>query len=77
VKQYVKLLKGKRLASAHGVGPSARLLSGALFRRRASVGFARWRKVRGMWLPSGSVIPLGVMRWGEAEVCGSSQGRWR
>jgi len=62
VKQYVKLLKGKRLVSAHGVGPSTWLLSGALVWRRASVDFARWRKARGMWL-LWSVIPLGVMRW--------------
>jgi hypothetical protein len=68
----VKLLKGKRLASAHGVQRSSRLLSGALFGRRASVDFARWRKDLGMWLLSGSVITLGVMQRGGVEVRGLS-----
>ena len=72
MKQYVKLLKGKRLASAHGAQRSSRLLSGALFGRRASVDFARWRKALGMWLPSGSVITLGVMQCGGVEVRGLS-----
>src|SRR5437773_9800097 len=60
------------MAPAHHPGPSP----GALGRRRASVGFARRRKVGGTWLPRGSVIPPGVMRRGEAEVCGFIQGRW-
>jgi hypothetical protein len=72
VKQYVKLLKGKRLVSAHGVHRSSRLLSGALDGRRVSVGLARRRKVLGMWLPSGCVITLDVMRCGGAEVRGLS-----
>ena len=53
------------------------LLSGALVGRRASVGFACRRKVSGMWLPSGSVIALGVIRCGGAEVRGLYLGRWR
>jgi hypothetical protein len=61
------------LVSALGVSPSTRLLSGALVWRRASVGFARRRKARGMWLPSGSVITLSVIRRGEVEVCGLSK----
>jgi hypothetical protein len=68
----VKLLKGKRLASAHDVHRSFRLLSDALDGCRASVGLARRRKALGMWLPSGSVITLGVMRRGGAEVRGLS-----
>ena len=67
----MKLLKGKRLASAHGVRRSTGLLSGALDGCRASVGFARRRKALGMWLLR-SVITLGVMRRGEAEVRGLS-----
>ena len=70
MKQYVKLLKGKRLASAHGARRSSRLLSGALVGCWASVGFVYQRKALGMWLPSGSVITLGVMWCGEAEVFG-------
>ena len=65
------------MASALGVSPSIRLLSSALVWRRVSVGFARWRKVRGTWLPSGSVITLNVIQCGEAEVCGFILGRWR
>ena len=72
MKQYVKLLKGKRLVSAHGVRRSFRLLSDALDGRRVSVGFACRRKVLGMWLPSGCVITLDVMRCGGAEVRGLS-----
>ena len=72
MKQYVKLLKGKRLASAHGVHRSFRLLSDALDGCRASVGFVHRRKASGMWLPLGSVITLGVMRCGGAEVRGLS-----
>ena len=72
MKQYVKLLKGKRLASAHGARRSSGLLSGALFERRASVDFARRRKARGTCLLSGRVITLGVMRRGGVEVRGLS-----
>ena len=77
MKQYVKLLKGKRLASAHGVRRSLELLFDALDGRRASVGFACRRKVSGMWHPSGCVIALGVIRCGGAEVRGLYLGRWR
>ena len=51
MKQYVKLLKGKRLASAHGSRRSSGVLPGALDGSRASVDFARRRKVGGMWFP--------------------------
>jgi hypothetical protein len=68
----VKLLKGKRLASAHGVHRSLGLLSDALDGRRASVDFARRRKASGMWHLSGCVITLGVMRCGGVEVRGLS-----
>ena len=66
----MKLLKGKRLASALGVRRSPGLLSGALVGRRASVGSVRRRKARRMCHPSGCVITLGVMRRGGAEVRG-------
>ena len=66
----MKLLKGKRLASALGAQRSFRLLSDALFGRRASVDSARRIKALGMWLPLGSVITLGVMRCGGVEVRG-------
>ena len=49
MKQYVKLLKGKRLASAHGFRRSPGVLPGALDGGRASVDFARRRKAGGMW----------------------------
>ena len=73
MKQYVKLLKGKRLASAHGLRRSTGPRSGALVVGRASVDSARRTKAIGKCLPSGRVIASGVMRRGGVEVRGSSQ----
>ena len=76
MKQYVKLLKGKRLASARGAPRSSVLLPGALGGRWASVDFARRRKALGMCLLLEGYIP-----WRHAARRGRGLrfilGRWR
>ena len=57
MKQYVKLLKGKRLASAHGLRRSSGLLSGVIDGGWASVDFACRRKALGTWFLLERYIP--------------------
>ena len=68
----MKLLKGKRLASALVPSPSSRFRPGALVEGRASVGSARRGKARGTLLPR-SVTTLGGMRREGAEDRGQTE----
>jgi hypothetical protein len=62
VKQRVKLLKGKRLASALGLRGSAWVLPCLLPGGWASVGWGFRTKARGMWPTSVGVTAPGAIR---------------
>jgi hypothetical protein len=75
VKQCVKSLKGKRLASALDFWPTPVLLHGALASGRVSVGSGHQRKAARMWFPW-SFITRGSKWCDRVEDCGFGPGRW-
>ena len=77
MKQYVKLLKGKRLASARGLCRSSGLLPGALDEGWASVDFLSRRKALGMWFLLERYIPRRHAALRGRGLRFNNLGRWR